>query len=168
MMPASISRFAIAALGGLFAMSCRSSTEPVALPAATFLAQWQGQDWAGKARATLWRDTLYVSGVRTVTEGNGSYEEAVQVRVAFHGVGQYVLDSTAVSMLEIVGGDGIFGSYYGIGANAGVLNVTTYDGPGGTVEGTVRFDARRSRTSNPIYHFDNGRFRASVVVPQPQ
>jgi hypothetical protein len=160
-----LSRLALVALGGLLAMSCRSSTEPVALPAATFRAQWQGQDWAGKARATLWRDTLYVSGVRTVTDGNGSYEEAVQVRVAFHGVGRYVLDSAAVSMLEIVGGDGVFGSYYGVGANAGVLDVTTYGGPGATVEGTVRFDARRSRTSNPIYHFDDGRFSASVDVP---
>ncbi|MDB4889684.1 MAG: hypothetical protein JWL61_1539 [Gemmatimonadetes bacterium] len=168
MMRASFSRFALVALGGLLTMSCRSSTEPV-VSDATFLARWQGQEWQGKASATLLRapsaDTLYLFGNRPVTNSLGSYEEVVRVRVAFHGVGQYPLDSAAVELLEIIGGDGISGSFTGTSSSVGVLDVTAYGGPSGDIQGTVQFDARRARSaSSPIIRFENGRFRATVVA----
>ena len=91
----------------------------------------------------------------------------MQIRIAFHGVGSYVLHSTAVDILQIVGGDGIFGSYQGIGSKAGVLEITAYGGPGGNIDETVRFDARNARVaSTPILHFENGRFHALVELPE--
>jgi hypothetical protein len=151
-MRASRSRLALIALTGLFAASCRSSTEPIALLPATIIAKWQGHDWQGRASATVWRDTP-----------TGIYEEVVRIRVRFQGVGHYVLDSTAVEITEVVGGDVAFGSYSGVGSSVGALDVTAYGGPGGIVDGTVRFDVRRARSpSSPILPFENGQFRATV------
>jgi hypothetical protein len=108
---------------------------------------------------------LYLFGVRQVTNSLGAYEEVVRIAVAFHGVGQYALDSSAVELDEVVGGDGITAAYDGTGASAGVLDITAYGGPGSSLEGTVRFDARRHRSaSSPIIRFEDGRFRVSVVL----
>jgi len=167
-MRAPFSRLALVALTGLLAASCHSSTEPNALAPASFKAQWQGRDWQGRASATLWRDTLFIFGVREVHEvtSAGVYEEAVRIRVPFQGVGHYALDSTAVEIQEIVGGDVVSVSYSGVGSSVGALDVTAYGGPGGNVDGTVHFDVRRARSpSSPILPFENGQFRASVLAP---
>jgi hypothetical protein len=160
-----LSRLALLPVAALFALSCRSSTEPT--PAATFTGQWQGRDWKGDTRALIVAggaagDTLYVNSTQRVQTGDGVYEEWLSIKLPFHGAGAYVLDSASVVVRVIIGGDGIAASYYGISANAGVLDITTYGGRGGTIDGTVRFDARGGADKAAIRRFENGHFRATV------
>jgi hypothetical protein len=168
-MRARLSRLALLAVGALLALSCRSSTEPVVTPDPMFTGQWKGGEWKGDASVRVFAsggavgDRLYVNSRRVINDGTGIYEEYLSMNVAFHGVGSYVLDSTSVVVRVIIGGDGISASYGGIGANAGVLDITTFGGVGGSIDGTVRFDARQAGlASSPTLRFENGHFRAPV------
>lgn len=145
---------------------CQRSTEPVVNPEATFTGRWIGQSWEGEASATLYADgtagnTLYVFGKRRVDLGQ---DEVVRLRVAFHGVGTYALTADDVSLDQVLGGDVLTASYQGSGPTAGTLEITSY-GPGGAVEGTFTFEARQARTTSaPVVRFEDGRFRAPIVI----
>jgi hypothetical protein len=164
-------RLALLSIGALLALSCRLSTEPTT-PSETLTGRWQGREWKGDASVQLVRggakgDTLYVSSTQPVRTDDGMYEEWLSVRLPFHGAGAYVLDSTSVVVRVVVGGDVISTSYYGIGASAGLLNITGYAGLGSTIDGTMSFAARSGGSvPSPTYRFDNGRFRASVDLGQ--
>ena len=151
------------------AAACVDSTEPINRTA-SFTGQWAGQPWAGDAYATIvmrgaGTDTLYVTGVSPVNAGPMP-AEVISLRVPFHGAGSYALDASAVDVRELLGGDVITASYAGSGTPAGTLEITSYGGPGGTIEGRVSFVVRSSgefasRGTGPI-QFEDGHFRAQV------
>jgi hypothetical protein len=154
-------RLALLFIVAIVALSCRSSTEP-SVPVGTFTGQWKGQLWEGEAHATLAGDQLFLFGAQPVNAGYMPLE-VVRISVDFHGVGTYVLDSTSVTFEELIGGDVVGAAYSGVGPGAGVLEVTSYGGLWGTIEGTVRFDARLTRNaSSPTIRFENGHFRATA------
>jgi hypothetical protein len=165
-MRARLSRLALLTFGALMALSCGSSTEP-GLQVPTFTGEWQGRHWEGRASAFLvthggTADTLYLWGGYPVDTMYVT-QELVRARVAFHGVGTYVLDGSAVGFQELIGGDVLGAEYEGTSTGAGILEITSYGGPNGVIEGTLTFDAFRVGSfTRPLIRFANGRFRASV------
>jgi len=81
--------------------------------------------------------------------------------------GTYVLDSASVVVRVVIGGDVIGASYHGLGANAGVLEITDYGSVDGHIEGTVWFNAGQegyyAQASSMVREFKSGHFRATVV-----
>jgi hypothetical protein len=156
---------ATALLALLSAVSCRLATEPVGDPVPTFTGRWLEGAWRGEAQAHLFPraagDTLLVFGVRP--------NEVLSLRIPIVGVGTYLLGPQQVQLLVLTGGDVVETTYTGIGPTAGVVEITSYGGPGGVVEGTVSFEARitRAGTFGPPVRFEEGQFRAVVAaVPQ--
>ena len=158
------------AVVSIVVMSCRS-TEPTATQPA-FTGQWQGREWKGDASVRILSpgatgDTLYVMSKQPVQTGDGIYEEWLTIHLPFHGAGTYVLDSASVVVRVVIGGDVIGASYHGLGANAGVLEITDYGSVDGHIEGTVWFNAGQegyyAQASSMIREFKSGHFRATVV-----
>jgi len=153
------------AVVSIVVMSCRS-TEPTATQPA-FTGQWQGREWKGDASVRILSpgatgDTLYVMSKQPVQTGDGIYEEWLTIHLPFHGAGTYVLDSASVVVRVVIGGDVIGASYHGLGANAGVLEITDYGSVDGHIEGTVWFNAEQPGYFM-VRQFKSGHFRATAI-----
>jgi hypothetical protein len=163
--------FALIALLALSLAACSDSTEP--LPAeGTFTGRWSGEPWVGEAYAVLIDggdagDTLYLGGSRPVNAESMPLE-SIRIRVLFRGVGTYQLGSSGTNTAqfdELTGGDVVHATYSATGLNPGTLVITSYEGPGGQIEGGVSFvsvSASPYRSYGAISSFEDGRFRATV------
>jgi hypothetical protein len=164
-MRAAVAALLVCAAGG----ACTLFTDPIDR-SATFSGRWGGDPWAGDAGATILvvegrPDSLFVTGSSPVN-AQIAPREMIHIRVPFRGTGTYALDASAVELWELLGGDVLTASYGGVGTPAGTLEITSYGGPGGVVEGTVSFVARstspHAARGTGTVRFERGRFRAPV------
>ena len=149
--------------------ACTLFTDPIDRSVA-FSGRWGGEPWAGDAHATLvvegpGKDTLYL-GASSPVGSWGMPAEWISIRVRVHGTGTYALDASSVDFSELIGGDVLTARYAGTGSPAGTLEITSYGGPGGVVEGRVSFAARsaspHAARGTGTVRFEDGRFRAPV------
>jgi len=157
-----------ATLGLVAVAGCKDTAAPTEQDA-TFTGRWAGQPWAGEASALIVSgsatgDTLYVFGAHR-TLGQRDADQYVRVRALVNAPGTYSLGANAAEVVDLVGGDVMTSIYAGSRPAAGTLDITTYGGPGGVVEGTLSFEAQPDRTS-PRYgsqaRFEDGWFRATI------
>ncbi|GAC1515705.1 MAG: hypothetical protein NVS1B4_07300 [Gemmatimonadaceae bacterium] len=126
---------------------------PPPSPFGTLTGVWTGVAWSGLAYAVLLHDTLHVVGHRV--DPQYYYDEHVQTRVSYRGVGEYPVGSSVTSLLKVVGGDGIVGS---AGAE-GVVQITSVVDGGNRLEGTMRLTAT---TGARGWTFTDGSFSVPV------
>jgi hypothetical protein len=152
--------------------ACESATVPEP-EQGMFAGRWDGQIWIGDAGAYLVTgiaggEVLYIFGNKPWGAGPWGADESLSARIVFTGPGIYALAADDVSFLELTGGDVISAQYNGSGQPAGLLRITRFDGPGGIVEGELRFTAA-TQSPHASYgrtaRLDNGKFRAIVQVP---
>lgn len=172
MSPASFTRRAagtgLAALSLVAAAACGDSTSPN--DAATFTGRWAGEPWTGDARAHFAPggaagDTLYISGSHPVG-ALSLVEQYISVRVGTTTPGTYALDTDAVDVVDLVGGDVVSSTYVGSRPGPGTIEITRYDDEAGIVEGRLSFEAQSSSADapyGPTARFENGRFRAAII-----
>jgi hypothetical protein len=150
---------------------CGSSTTP-APERGAFVGRIDGHLWVGDARAFLSTgtprgDVLYVHGTSPRGADAWGADETLTASVIFTGPGLYPLDVGDVTFFELVGGDVVSAQYSGSGSPAGFLRVTRYDGPGGVIEGELRFTATTTSeyaSYGPTARFEDGRFHAVVTA----
>jgi hypothetical protein len=109
-------------------------------------------------------DSLFLFGTRAHPNGTTS---ALTIKVEFGGARAYALGPHQVDQYELIGGDGIIGSYAGSRPHPGELDITAYDERVGVVQGTVRFWLTPSSTGTPPsgpLEFTAGQFRVPVTV----
>ena len=128
----------------------------------TFDGSWDGATWRGTAFAVLQGDSLTVVAHRP--DPKYFYDEYVQVRVRFDGVGSYAVPEAAGGLSKITGGDAGYFPPAG-----GTLVITAYDAGSRAIAGSVTL---RARSMNPEW-IASGSFAAPVysslaeVPPEP-
>lgn len=140
-----LARFlACAAVAALTMGGCTDSISPIdEFP--TFYGSWAGGTWVGDAHALLVPggasgDTLYIEGSNPVHAGSNPVE-IIRARILIHGIGTYLLGPGDASLEEIVGGDVVAAKYVTTSTSVGRVEITSYGGPNGLVEGKISFDA---------------------------
>lgn len=162
------------ALGTLFiAFGCADGpTDPLAPAADARLDGLLGASpYSARAMARIKRtpgaqDSLYIYASRRFPVA--SERETVRIRVAFSGVGTYLLGDSTVTLTQTIGGDGLMELYSGSRPSPGALSITTLGAPGDLVIGSVRFWLAPSRHSPPEtapMEFTEGTFTIRLGEP---
>ena len=158
-----------AALGLVTSVACRDGTSSPSELTPTFTGQWAGQPWAGEASAILVSggaagDTLYVFGEHR-PPGQDWTDQYFRIRAVVDGPGTFVLGANDAEFAHLLGGDVRTSTYSGSRPDEGTLTITTYEGPGGIVEGRVAFGAESTDSHAPYgphARLENGWFRANL------
>ena len=119
-----------------------------------FAGKWDGERWEAMGYAVLDGDTLHVVGHRP--DPKYYYDEYVQVRVPYQGVGTYEIPAHRGSLAKITGGDaGYFPDA------AGVLRITGYSAAEQRARGTLHLEADGP---DGRWRFEDGAFEVPVYA----
>jgi hypothetical protein len=143
---------------------CDNATAP---SEGQLVARWSGMAWIGTAGAMLKStsagDTVYVYANGSTT--GVRREQSISVSSAITGIGTYHLGPYAAAFYETVGGDVLTANYSTTKDATGTLKITRFDGVGGTIEGSISFDAVSDGRVPPYgsrASFENGRFSTTL------